>query len=401
MLPHQIIGWADEKKTKLKFKRDDAMLVYGGDSQDKGIGDIRFTKLLLALKKEYPHRVEFIIGNRDANKLRLATELHQDTIKNAHVLTDVSFPYWVDEKDRVTPQMYLDKNDAQNGGSSNNAANRLRWMLDKTMGAEGAFERRRIELSEIRQCEKEEVTDDEVVDSYRNEVDPDRCEHDDNFMLQYLKEGKLAYVFGSNLFVHGAIDAETKGTVPGVDSPYVHVHQWVKALNEWKQGQLDDFEADPKSGTNTKDRKGFGLMDYGVPGGNHGSTIVYNHFLDNGNAQEIPHDVQEYLMAGHIKTVLAGHQPHGDCPCVIRSGQVTVITSDTSYSHFGHAESWGKDNRGPNCVNEVVVYRDGTSEVHGLLADGTKFAYKLAAGARGGDKFVGRQLSDGFWVKAR
>ena len=59
----QILGWADQKKSKLKFKRDDAVFVYGGDTQDKGIGDIRFVKLLLALKEEHPDRVEFIIGN--------------------------------------------------------------------------------------------------------------------------------------------------------------------------------------------------------------------------------------------------------------------------------------------------------------------------------------------------
>ena len=59
----QILGWADEKKTKLKFKREDAVFVFGGDSQDKGTGDIRFVQLLLALKEEHPDRVEFIIGN--------------------------------------------------------------------------------------------------------------------------------------------------------------------------------------------------------------------------------------------------------------------------------------------------------------------------------------------------
>ena len=61
----QILGWADQKKSKLKFKRQDAVFVFGGDTQDKGIGDIRFVKLLLALKEEYPDRVEFIIGNGD------------------------------------------------------------------------------------------------------------------------------------------------------------------------------------------------------------------------------------------------------------------------------------------------------------------------------------------------
>jgi hypothetical protein len=67
------------------------MFVYGGDTQDKGIGDIRFTKLLLALKQEHPDRVQLIIGNRDANKLRLAAELHADCIDDARVRTGAQF----------------------------------------------------------------------------------------------------------------------------------------------------------------------------------------------------------------------------------------------------------------------------------------------------------------------
>ena len=38
--------------------------------------------------------------------------------------------------------------------------------------------------------------------------------------------------------------------------------------------------------------------------------------------------------------------------------------------------------------------------MHGVLADGSNVRYRLG-GAVGGDKFVGRQLSDGNWVKAK
>lgn len=52
------------------------MFIYGGDSQDKGAGDIRFIEMLLKLKNKHPKRVILIIGNRDVNKLRLSTELN-------------------------------------------------------------------------------------------------------------------------------------------------------------------------------------------------------------------------------------------------------------------------------------------------------------------------------------
>jgi len=52
------------------------MFIFGGDSQDKGIGDIRFVTMLLELKEIYGERVILIIGNRDINKLRLKVELN-------------------------------------------------------------------------------------------------------------------------------------------------------------------------------------------------------------------------------------------------------------------------------------------------------------------------------------
>jgi hypothetical protein len=107
--------------------------VFGGDSQDKGTGDIRFVRLLVDLKQRYPDRVHLIIGNRDANKLRIAAELNPQTLKDKSVLNDPSFPYWVAEATRVTPAMYLAK---QTGAEAeDNLVNRLKWMLKDTMVA--------------------------------------------------------------------------------------------------------------------------------------------------------------------------------------------------------------------------------------------------------------------------
>ena len=71
----------------LDFHDRDTIFVYGGDSQDKGIGDIRFVKMLLAFKERYPTRVEFIIGNRDGNKIRLCSELNID-LSDEKILND-------------------------------------------------------------------------------------------------------------------------------------------------------------------------------------------------------------------------------------------------------------------------------------------------------------------------
>ena len=46
-------------------------LVFGGDVNDQYDGDIEVIEELLKLKRKYPDRVHFILGNRDLNKLRL------------------------------------------------------------------------------------------------------------------------------------------------------------------------------------------------------------------------------------------------------------------------------------------------------------------------------------------
>ena len=85
----KVLNWANaQTKDKIVFTQKHTMFVFGGDSQDKGIGDIRFTKLLLDLKAQPGNedRVQFIIGNRDANKLRLASELQDECIQDPAVL---------------------------------------------------------------------------------------------------------------------------------------------------------------------------------------------------------------------------------------------------------------------------------------------------------------------------
>jgi hypothetical protein len=56
------------------------------------------------------------------------------------------------------------------------------------------------------------------------------------------------------------------------------------------------------------------------------------------------------------------------------------------------------DNRG-YAVTEVLLFEDGRVEVQGVLADGSKIAYKLRGDD--GDRYIGRQAEDGYWVKAK
>lgn len=92
--------------------RDNCHFVCGGDVCDRGAGDIRVLRELLALKKLYPQRVHFVLGNRDINKLRLPAALHPSVLSQ-------------------TPDVYWFDNSSQPGGndySLDNRANRLKWV---------------------------------------------------------------------------------------------------------------------------------------------------------------------------------------------------------------------------------------------------------------------------------
>ena len=59
----------------------DCHFVFGGDVVDRGPGDLRVLSDLANLRRSYPDRVHFIMGNRDINKMRIPIELHPSIIK--------------------------------------------------------------------------------------------------------------------------------------------------------------------------------------------------------------------------------------------------------------------------------------------------------------------------------
>jgi hypothetical protein len=48
---------------------DRSFFVFGGDIVDKGLGDERLCRQLVALKQKHPDRVFLLVGNRDLNKV--------------------------------------------------------------------------------------------------------------------------------------------------------------------------------------------------------------------------------------------------------------------------------------------------------------------------------------------
>jgi len=136
---------------------------------------------LLSLRRRYPDRVHFLMGNRDINKMRIVDELgwfDGNTGETTTTLPKHEGVYW--------HLRGLLPTDPKPSIPSNSAADRLKWMLNNTMGSIHAFEFRRDELRReriaimhetcvstsfevedpIRSNDSVAVSDDEVAQSY-------------------------------------------------------------------------------------------------------------------------------------------------------------------------------------------------------------------------------------------
>ena len=74
----------NDEKQQEKFKvilKPHCHFVFGGDINDQYDGDIEVVEEVLKLKRQYPDRVHFILGNRDINKLRMTQELSNKHVK--------------------------------------------------------------------------------------------------------------------------------------------------------------------------------------------------------------------------------------------------------------------------------------------------------------------------------
>lgn len=115
----------------------------------RGPGDIRIIQEILDLKLKYPDRVTIILGNRDVNKLRIPFEV------NALALEFAPIAFWLYGKG---DDPYDSTADKANLMGSDTIAQRMQWMLPKTMGSPQCFFYRSQELADIgRACDDASV----------------------------------------------------------------------------------------------------------------------------------------------------------------------------------------------------------------------------------------------------
>ncbi|MFY0570968.1 hypothetical protein ACN28E_45040 [Archangium lansingense] len=260
--------------------RPGSTFVYGGDAVDRGPDGLRVVRTLLEARQRQPSQVVLLAGNRDINKLRLLRELN-------------GFPLARTPADmRAAPRPVL-----------------LRWIMENTMGARGAFEFRRAELERT----NDPVSDEDVVDSFLADVRPGGPLRD------YLSVCQLAYRTGNTLFVHGGVHERSLGVVPtgefveGVDA-------WVEALNRWYSEQLAAFREERIGPDGTPAWEPLIAYQAPTPGEriNLGS-VVYGRMADSLNHPGLPSPALITTLAhSGIHRVVVGHTPSGDCPSVLR-----------------------------------------------------------------------------------
>ena len=374
--------------------------VFGGDLFDHGPGDLRLAEALVKFKCRYPDRVHLIAGNRDLNKLRLLSELDSNVLELPATHPGIFYPYWQQAKYTTTLSQFLDQHGKSQGNASGNASkygpldfvpkswrngpgmqpnsdeanpsfvDRLRWILRHTMGAANAFENRRHELEII---QGGHISDADVFKSFRDSVAQGGVVRD------YLEQTQLMLILGDTMFLHGALRDENLGRVPSSQTAHTNAHQWCQALNQWHSEELrswssskSDITMEPffrkwetLNNTSSKSagmlskrlpkdhpmrlRSGGSLMDYGVPGGAEGRSVVYSSWLD---FQHYPDPcaagsthVGSMLANAGIVRVITGHVPHGDCPTVLHCGDGDCIkVSDENDIHEGEGKVTGKEN---------------------------------------------------------
>lgn len=254
-------------------------LVFGGDSVDKGGGDLAFLDSLLRLKRRHPSRVHLLLGNRDINKMRLTAELAPPP--SALWLPAAAHPgvYWRRSGATATPAGWLA---AQAAPLADEPSSRLRWMLSDNMGSPRAFELRRSELAAARGVESGALSDRDVLRSFAGSLQRGGA------LRSFLQAGQLCALIGGTLFVHGGLKPDAVGSVPGREGgegagAREGVVAWVEAMNRFAASEVDEWCADgdaaagptwpgreDRLGHGFFDRPGGRLMSYGMasqPGG--------------------------------------------------------------------------------------------------------------------------------------
>ncbi|MBM4342879.1 MAG: metallophosphoesterase [Deltaproteobacteria bacterium] len=273
------------------------VLVFGGDSVDRGPAGLRLLRLLVEVKRRQPDQVVLLAGNRDINKLRFLNEVAPDPPRR--------------RRHRRLPDDL----------ASADRAALLRWTLAETMSAKIAFACRQQELAELGLPADDDATADSLVDDVRP----------GGALLEYLEVAQLMWRLGDVLFVHGAVTPTNRGLTPGFAGRDLEFDRWQERLNAYFATSVAAAKAGDSAGCEA-------LLAYQAPLPGQKSnpySVVYSRTTDDDGTPAPPDpDLARALAGQGVARVVLGHAPIGDAPCVVRGAGVDVFLGDTSYSRL-------------------------------------------------------------------
>jgi len=328
--------------------------VYGGDTIDNGCCDEEIMRLLTNFKKRYPNRVHLLIGNRDLNKLRYATELCFHKKSNGEyefLLSDQELnklPYW----DLKEENKYIKfKN-----GIKDNPSLRLQWITEKTMGIKYTDWKKKYNYP----------SDKEIIQYLANGVI-----NENGFIYEYLRNAELICRIDETIYCHGGLfnkdwkkgDAffkvpAQKGAIKGNEYNSINVQnednfqydefddvdEWIYALNQWKEEQLNQWKdqiEEIKMGKyddnvindfHLEDRKGNDLINYCVPTKQY--SVIMGRITPDCKGKLSDEKAQKLANHG-IHRIVVGHTPIGIGQKIVRNKkhQVIIQMADVTYSN--------------------------------------------------------------------
>lgn len=439
--------------TQLTFKDPTSLVVFGGDMFDKGPGDIRISRLFIDLKLRHWDRVFLIIGNRDANKFRLPAELSDFDVEERNLDEIPAIPC----VDCFTPPAQFLKE--QN--LPNTKASRLKWLLRDTFGSPLAFEFRREELSTIKKIKLDDVTDEDVVESFLASLDPRRPQ--ECFVLDYLRVAQLGLIINDVLIVHGGVLEEGIGFVPNgkefryfaretgeavyktiaeIPGGYLKgeftAEQWLEELTRFKNDAVDDFVKNPfwRMQEGVYRRGGEALAAYQNTPATLGTGCVVPTFYETDETKPsrpvvFTNEMLRFYKRSRVNWIMVGHKPVSTCPLVIdvessnkASGYVAkekhplkIIMADTSFSDLSKMKTY-KHARG-DATHEIELFMSDNRtvnyvQIHGVLPDLKKYNFVFGNLTKtlqqklnvskvliDEENLIGRVTNSDFWVKLK
>lgn len=410
-----IVKYQSDKGLTFQKTKGEPYFVFGGDATDRGPYDLATLELLLDFKRRHPDNVFLLAGNREIKQNRFKVELAENLIRQR--LLHTTPPRW---RPPLVPSVPLEYVKTAMQAAGKNAEDSqaiqdyvaslsiaqcqliyLRWMLEKNMGCLRTFRYRREEIQ--KRLQKENVSDEEVLQSFLQEVAPH------GLISEYFQNSQLGVIIPDTqvLAIHGALTPENFGRVPDMapaEKPLASAVEWLNRFNAWYKIQIQKWlDYVPTELT----QPGFSALDESVvpiPG-----KIKYIVTADMlGKEREfigVSPLVSQYLFNNKINVVLMGHQPCGDHPAIFRSASqpILFIENDTGYAKGDLSNP--DDTRGKACHTLEITADAMQTHIHiqAILLDGVAVTTDLTVTAEKitGDKYIGKVLPDNFLVQCR